>query len=223
MHGNTNMAWSSSLCRLRAGTEFIGTGSQKEQVWPEELWQSNQLFPAAEQEEDLFIVNALALWYWSDGTLDIYTKDGSGYHMPRLITKNRSDLWFWFLIPIHRVNPNSKAKTTHRKFSSPSWVFFVVLSLWATLSTWLLVLALGPCKWQKSAVLTGLRCTAQHNTAFSGPTPCFYFHSPESSEFLVSKLTHLLWLSLPIWSLNTADRYLVCFHDPKGACLTDSV
>lgn len=139
----------------------------------------------------------------------------SGYHMPRLITKNRSDklegiwyqwirqfgtssLWFWFLIPIHRVNPNSKAKTTHRKFSSPSWVFFVVLSLWATLSTWLLVLALGPCMWQKSAVLTGLRCTAQHNTAFSGPTPCLYFHSPESSEFLVSKLTHLLWLSLLI-------------------------
>lgn len=104
----------------------------------------------------------------------------SGYHMPRLITKNRSDLWFWFLIPIHRVNPNSKAKTIHRKFSSPSWVFFVVLSLWATLSIWHLVLALGPCKWQKSAVLTGLRCTAQHNTAFSGPTPCFYFHSPES-------------------------------------------
>lgn len=147
----------------------------------------------------------------------------SGYHMPRLITKNRSDLWFWFLIPIHRVSPNSKAKTIHRKFSSPSWVFFVVLSLWATLSTWHLVLALGPCKWQKSAVLTGLRCTAQHNTAFSGPTPCFYFHSPESSEFLVSKLTHLLWLSLPIWSLNTADRYVVCCHDPKGACLTDSV
>lgn len=111
MHGNTNMAWSSSLCRLRAGTEFIGTGSQKEQVWPEELWQSNQLFPAAEQEEDLFIVNAFALWYWSDGTLDIYTKDGMAHEPCSLIWERNQPGSRWSWTNARRVHQPLSLKT----------------------------------------------------------------------------------------------------------------